>query len=74
MIDHVTTCQFAMNILQRNAHLGHQYHHVVSQVGNLVDGFFFIAGLGSDDYFRGFFADFFENFVQTFFEKKIRFL
>ena len=44
---------------------------MICQVGDLIDGFGFVVGLGGDDDFCGFFADFLQDLIYTFFKEVV---
>ena len=49
MVYDVSGGQLAVDILHRNAHLGHEHHDVVGQIRDFVDSLLFIVALGTDD-------------------------
>ena len=58
-----------MDILQRNAGLKHQHHHMVGKVCDFVNGFLFVLSLGGDDDLGALLANLFQNLIQTLFKE-----
>ena len=57
--------ELLLDVVQGDAHLDHQDHHVVDKVGDLIDGFLLIAGFTGDNDFCGFLSDLFEDLVDA---------
>ena len=51
-VDDVPGGQLVPDLLQADAQLEHEDHHVVGQVGDLVDGLLLVLGLAGDDVHR----------------------
>ena len=49
MVNDVTGGKLLVNVLQGNTHLDHQYHDVVCEIGDLVDGLLLVVCLARDD-------------------------
>ena len=49
LVNDVPGGQLPSHILQGDAQLEHEDHHVVGQVGNLIDGLLFVLRLAGDD-------------------------
>ena len=69
VVDNMARGQLFFDIVYGNAHFYHQHHYMICQVGDLIDGFGFVVGLGGDDDFCGFFADFLQDLIYTFFKE-----
>ena len=65
----MTRSKLLMNILTRKSHLNHKNKGMVCEVGDLIDGFLLIIGLGGDDNLGAFLTDLFENLINSLFEE-----
>ena len=57
------------HLLQGDAQLEHEDHHVVGQVGNLIDGLLPVLRLAGDDDLGGLLPHLFQDFVQSLVKK-----
>ena len=61
--------QFPGDIFHGDAHLDHQHHDVIRQIGNFIDRLGLVFLPAADDDLGAFLADLFENFVQPLFKE-----
>ena len=52
VVDDVARSQFAVDIFYGNAHLDHQHHGVIREVGDFVDGFLFVFSVAVLRWFK----------------------
>lgn len=64
-VDDVPGGQLVPDLLQADAQLEHEDHHMVGQVGDLVDGLLLVLGLAGDDDFGGLLPHLFEDLVDA---------
>ena len=69
MVDHMAGGQLRLNVLGRDALLGHQHHHVIGQIRDLIDRLAPILGLGGDDDLGALLAHLFEDLVEPLVEQ-----
>ena len=69
VVDDMAGCQFLMDVLQGDALLDHQHHHMVGKIRDLVDGLRPVMVLGGDDHLGALLAHLFQDLVDALLEQ-----
>ena len=69
MIDDIPSGKLCTDIVHRDPHLDHQYHHVIGKICDLVDCFPPVLRLGGNDDLCRFLSHLLDDLIQAFFKK-----
>ncbi|CAN4045275.1 Fructose-bisphosphate aldolase, partial [Dysosmobacter welbionis] len=69
VVDDMALLQLRRHVLQGDAHLDHQHHHMVGQVGDLIDGLLPVLLAAADDDLGALLTHLLQDLVQALFKK-----